>query len=195
MQYSKLVTKAWFIIPLILLAHFYQTFWLDGAFSEKGVEFAQPPSPLAKLTKTSIPELKEAELFGQYEKKAQAQPEEALAEIFETANTEYIGKVGDHQYILYATADFGGRLTAKLLVKDLTSEEVYVKTVKNQDKIEDAQVTDIKLSELVLTPLSSKQSVNSENSVAITPIKLLLFTKKTPPKAVQPETTAPSETN
>lgn len=195
MKVIRLVTKAWLIIPLLLLAHFYQTFWLNDAFSEKGVEFAKPPSLLSKLTKASTPELTEAALFGQFKKKTQAQPEETLVEIFESADIEYIGKVGNHQYILYATADFGGRFTAKLLVKELTSDEVYVKTVKNKDKVEGAQVTGIKLSELVLTPLSLGQNSSSENAVANAPIKLLLFTKKTPPKTVQSETTAPSETN
>lgn len=166
------------LVILALAYQFYQGFWLQGAFSANGVQFNDKPSTLTSLAMNQGPKLERTNLFGVYEK-SDSDEGESIVEIFDSASQEFIGQVGNTQYLLYATAKFGGAFSAKLLIKDLETDEVYLATVNKNDSIENVIVADIELSEVILALDKSKQTPASAD--AETDIKLLLFTKITPP--------------
>lgn len=138
------------VATLFLVLHFYQNFYLHGAFTDKGVEQVITKSPLVGLSESQFPELSLTHLFGVYEdEQVVEKPEEPkLERLFDSASKEFIGQIGDYQYLLYATADFGGKLTAKLLVKNLDTKDVALITVQKGEPVANAFVSDIALSQI-----------------------------------------------
>lgn len=170
---SNRALKVSVLVFLYLCYLFYSQFWLNGAFAVKGVEQQITTSPLENVTLTVLPELTTSELFGVFNKEeAPADNNEQMEQIFESAGQEFKGQLDNYQFLLYATADFGGELTAKLLSKNLEPAEgesaaVEVTTVRINDSIANAVVTTIGLSSIKLT--SGEQQLTLKLFSKITP--------------------------
>lgn len=161
MQLSSIKVKLVVCVLLLTSFAFYQQFWLQGVFTDNGVEQVITVSPLQDLQQATQPKLENSELFGIYQQETQPQ-ETTLSQVFESAGREFIGELGNFQFVLYATAEFAGQLSAKLLVKNLESNEVSVETVIKGQQIKGAQVSQLALSNLALTSLNeqTKQTIN-----------------------------------
>lgn len=161
------------LVFLYLCYLFYSQFWLNGAFAVKGVEQQITTSPLENVTLKEQPKLTASQLFGVFDKKEEpADNNEQMEEIFESAGQEFKGQLDNYQFLLYATADFGGQFSAKLLSKNLEpaegeSDAVQVTTVRINDSIANAVVTTIGLSSIKLT--SGEQQLTLKLFSKITP--------------------------
>lgn len=137
---------------LLISFLFYQQFWVAGVLVEKGIEQELKPSPLAGLEQVKVPELTESNMFGVFDKQSAADASQpGIEQLFDIADKEYVGQIANFQFILYATAEYGGALSAKILVKDLDQKSVNLTTVKLNDAIANATLTGIKLTNVKLT--------------------------------------------
>ncbi len=138
------------LISLVGLA-FYKQFWVSGIFIEKGIEQELAPSSLVGLERTNPLEMTESNMFGLYDKQANASEENQIEQLFDIANKEYVGQIANYQFILYATAEYGGSLSAKILSKNLDDNSVELKTVRLADQVANAVLSKIQLTTVELT--------------------------------------------
>lgn len=130
---------------------FYKQFWVSGIFIEKGVEQELAPSALIGLKRTESIAMTESDMFGLYDKQENASEENSIEQLFDIANKEYVGQIANYQFILYATAEFGGSLSAKILSKNLDDDSVELKTVRLTDQVANAVLSKIQLTTVELT--------------------------------------------
>lgn len=144
----------WLALIIVICAwNFSQLFWLEGLlFADSEVSAPTSSEQKSKALQNSTPDVNSfGNLFGAFQSTETEQVEQTKEELFVEKNQAYIGQLGNFQYILYATAKLSGTVSAKVLVNDIETQTVTLVTVFKNDQLNQANITSIDLSKLVMT--------------------------------------------
>lgn len=177
---NNLKLKLLLVVFLLLILDFANQFWVDGVFVTKGTPQNNVESPLDGLSALQLNDLEQSDLFGIYQQEESASADTEIEELFAPENNQYIGQIGNFRYILYATAQYADIVSAKLLVKNIDTEEVEVMTVKRGDDVANSVVTEIALSSLVLKRALVDNQGEKESANNVNQVTLKLFSKIVP---------------
>lgn len=150
--------KLYLFFLLVLTVIFIKNIYVSGLFKNNQVGSSSYTSPLSNFVKNNVTVTTDSNMFGLYEQQdivEEAPP--ALEDIFTEQNKDYIGRLENKEFVLYATANFANKITANLLVKNIESGDVELMTVNQATRLGDITVEDLELSSITLT--SNKKTI------------------------------------
>lgn len=145
-------------VLLLISLNFYQNFWLQSASLSEQRDLVQANENSAIKDKNATPSVSSyGLLFGKFDSGDEpAEVDASKEELFVEENKKYIAQLGQYEYLLYATAKVKNKQNAKVLVRNLEDFSVTLLTLEQNDKVNDATIAFVSLSEVELSQENQK---------------------------------------